>query len=92
MHGGSCYPLKVPVELWRFPDRTTEIGKMINAYLASAVELDNAAVHLLFSANRYEKRYVRRELHDMQIDLHVLLDSASVRSNLWKVFFCVLCL
>jgi len=43
-------------ELWRFPDRTTEIGKMINAYLSSGVEMDDACIHLLFSANRWEKR------------------------------------
>ena len=46
----------VPAELWRFPDRTTAIGKMIDAYLTSQAEIDDAAVHLLFSANRWEKR------------------------------------
>lgn len=51
--------LQVPAELWRFPDRTTAIGKMINAYLTSQSEIDDAAVHLLFSANRWEKRCVR---------------------------------
>jgi dTMP kinase len=47
---------KVKAEMWRFPDRTTEIGTMIDAYLARSKELDDAAVHLLFSANRWEKR------------------------------------
>jgi dTMP kinase len=47
---------QVKAEMWRFPDRTTEIGTMINAYLARSKELDDAAVHLLFSANRWEKR------------------------------------
>lgn len=46
----------VRAELWRFPDRTTAVGKMINAYLTSQAEIDDAAVHLLFSANRWEKR------------------------------------
>ncbi|KAL4425852.1 hypothetical protein ABPG75_009868 [Micractinium tetrahymenae] len=46
----------VNAELWRFPDRTTAIGKMINSYLTSQSEIDDAAVHLLFSANRWEKR------------------------------------
>jgi dTMP kinase len=46
----------VPAELWRFPDRTTAIGSMINSYLTSESEIDDAAVHLLFSANRWEKR------------------------------------
>ena len=31
---------------------------MINAYLASQKEIDDAAVHLLFSANRWEKQCV----------------------------------
>lgn len=35
-------------------DRTTAIGKMIDAYLRSAAELDDHAIHLLFSANRWE--------------------------------------
>ncbi|AFJ20321.1 thymidylate kinase [Cyprinid herpesvirus 1] len=43
-----------PAELMRFPDRTTTIGKMISSYLESKTELDDHAVHLLFSANRWE--------------------------------------
>lgn len=43
-------------EFWRFPDRTTTIGKMIDSYLGNQTEIDDAAVHLLFSANRWEKR------------------------------------
>ena len=37
-----------------FPDRTTIIGKMINDFLKSKVEVNNETIHLLFSANRYE--------------------------------------
>lgn len=48
----------VAAELWNFPDRTTAIGKMINAYLTSQADINDAAVHLLFSANRWEKRCV----------------------------------
>ncbi|EFJ13525.1 hypothetical protein SELMODRAFT_122192 [Selaginella moellendorffii] len=44
------------VEAWRFPDRTTAIGSSISAYLGGGAELDDRAVHLLFSANRWEKR------------------------------------
>jgi dTMP kinase len=40
--------------LLKFPDRTTAIGKMIEAYLHSESELDDRAIHLLFSANRWE--------------------------------------
>lgn len=39
-----------------FPDRKTEVGKMINAYLKQQVETDDRAIHLLFSANRWEQR------------------------------------
>lgn len=35
-------------------DRTTPIGKMIDAYLRSQSEMDDHAIHLLFSANRWE--------------------------------------
>ncbi|KAH7908625.1 thymidylate kinase-domain-containing protein, partial [Hygrophoropsis aurantiaca] len=42
------------VELIKFPDRTTAIGKTIDSYLRSESELDNHAIHLLFSANRWE--------------------------------------
>ncbi|TFL04947.1 P-loop containing nucleoside triphosphate hydrolase protein [Pterulicium gracile] len=38
----------------KFPDRTTPIGKMIDAYLRSESEMDDRAIHLLFSANRWE--------------------------------------
>ena len=49
-------PLKaagVNAELWRYPDSTTEMGKMINAYLQSSLDMDDGAIHLLFSANRW---------------------------------------
>ncbi|KAJ6831173.1 thymidylate kinase [Iris pallida] len=46
----------LPVEAWRFPDRTTCVGSMIAAYLANQSQLDDRAIHLLFSANRWEKR------------------------------------
>jgi len=41
-------------KLIKFPDRTTPIGKMIDAYLRSQSELDDHTIHLLFSANRWE--------------------------------------
>ncbi|KAF9225790.1 thymidylate kinase [Gyrodon lividus] len=40
--------------LIKFPDRTTAIGKTIDGYLRSEAELDDHAIHLLFSANRWE--------------------------------------
>ncbi|KAI5832670.1 P-loop containing nucleoside triphosphate hydrolase protein [Schizophyllum commune Tattone D] len=42
------------VELMKFPDRTTAIGKMIDAYLRTNIEMDDHVVHLLYSANRWE--------------------------------------
>ncbi|KAJ4780121.1 Thymidylate kinase [Rhynchospora pubera] len=44
------------VEAWRFPDITTGIGQMISSYLLNESQLDDRAIHLLFSANRWEKR------------------------------------
>ncbi|CAN8248483.1 unnamed protein product [Cochlearia groenlandica] len=43
-------------ELWRFPDRETNVGNMISAYLSNKSQLDDHTIHLLFSANRWEKR------------------------------------
>ncbi|KAM0667272.1 hypothetical protein ACQRIU_005127 [Beauveria bassiana] len=42
------------VKLMRFPDRTTPVGQMIDSYLKSTVRMDDHAIHLLFSANRWE--------------------------------------
>lgn len=35
-------------------DRTTTIGQLISAYLEKKSDLEDHAVHLLFSANRWE--------------------------------------
>ncbi|XP_059460477.1 thymidylate kinase-like [Corylus avellana] len=43
-------------ELWRFPDRSTNVGQMISSYLSNNSQLDDHTIHLLFSANRWEKR------------------------------------
>lgn len=40
--------------LWRFPNRNSATGRAIDAYLAGNTHLDDRAVHLLFSANRWE--------------------------------------
>ncbi|RYQ96772.1 hypothetical protein Ahy_B08g092641 isoform C [Arachis hypogaea] len=47
----------ISAELWRFPDRNTDVGKMISAYLTNTSQLDDHTIHLLFSANRWEKRF-----------------------------------
>lgn len=46
----------VKAEMWRYPDRTTAIGTVIDDYLSKKIELDDRAAHLLFAANRWEKR------------------------------------
>jgi len=46
--------LGIAATAMRFPDRTTMVGDLINQYLQSKSELDDRAVHLLFSANRWE--------------------------------------
>ncbi|KAM0754060.1 Deoxythymidylate kinase, partial [Meredithblackwellia eburnea MCA 4105] len=49
----------------RFPDRTTTTGGMINSYLLSKTELDDRAIHLLFSANRWERaNEILKDLHE----------------------------
>lgn len=40
--------------LFRYPDRTTETGKMIDAYLKSHSGGSDQMIHLMFSANRWE--------------------------------------
>ena len=42
------------VEHIRFPNRTTPIGQMINSYLSGQSQQEDHAIHLLFSANRWE--------------------------------------
>ena len=39
----------------RFPDRETQVGKVIDSYLQSKSQLDDHVIHLLFSTNRWEK-------------------------------------
>ena len=44
----------VKVHHTRFPNRSTTIGQMINSYLSGQSQQDDHAIHLLFSANRWE--------------------------------------
>ncbi|KAI9027142.1 deoxythymidylate kinase [Phycomyces nitens] len=54
-----------------FPNRTTQTGKMIDSYLRQATELDDHAVHLLFSANRWEAMKSIKDTLDAGITLVV---------------------
>ncbi|XP_040283875.1 thymidylate kinase [Bufo bufo] len=38
----------------RFPERTTEIGRLVGSYLEKKSNIEDHTVHLLFSANRWE--------------------------------------
>ncbi|KAK4226692.1 thymidylate kinase-domain-containing protein [Podospora fimiseda] len=42
------------VKALRFPDRTTPTGHLIDSYLSQSSSLPDHAIHLLFSANRWE--------------------------------------
>ncbi|KAI9834571.1 MAG: hypothetical protein M1819_002947 [Sarea resinae] len=42
------------VKTTRFPNRATTIGQMINRYLEGRTEQEDHAIHLLFTANRWE--------------------------------------
>ena len=46
--------LAQPVHFIKFPERTSAIGRVINEYLQCGNDLSNQAIHLLFSANRWE--------------------------------------
>ncbi|XP_063381097.1 thymidylate kinase [Cydia fagiglandana] len=46
---------QIKAEYTNFPARQTEIGKVINNYLMSKVSIITEAIHLLFSANRWER-------------------------------------
>ncbi|XP_042234814.1 thymidylate kinase-like isoform X2 [Homarus americanus] len=50
----SLNKLGKPTIFMRFPDRNTPIGVIIDKYLSCEEEMDDHAIHLLFSANRWE--------------------------------------
>lgn len=63
----------------RFPDRTTAVGKVIDQYLRSAPVMDgkrgavdDRAVHLLFSANRWES--IPSILETLSQGVHIVCD------------------
>lgn len=56
----------------KFPERSTPIGKMIDSYLGKLSEMDDRSIHLLFSANRWEK--VEDILTSLNNGQHVICD------------------
>jgi len=47
---------KVDVKFMNFPNRSTETGEMLDAYLRKKDNLNNEGIHLLFAVNRWEAR------------------------------------
>ncbi|CAD7702573.1 unnamed protein product, partial [Ostreobium quekettii] len=47
---------QVLAEWCSFPDRSTGVGQLIDSYLAGAQNSEDDVIHLLFAANRLEKR------------------------------------
>lgn len=62
--------LGITVKNLRFPERNTEIGKMIGLFLQSKKKMSNELLHLLFSANRWE---LKEEIEDYLRKGHVVL-------------------
>ena len=60
----KCLSVGLAATAWRFPDRTTSTGKLIDQYLTSSNNnnnnnnnnppLSDQSIHLLFSANRWD--------------------------------------
>ncbi|KNC32570.1 hypothetical protein FF38_13105, partial [Lucilia cuprina] len=46
----------IPVKHMVFPERTSDIGKLINGYLTNKQDLNDETIHLLFAANRWEHK------------------------------------
>lgn len=65
--------LNIPHKLCKFPQRETEIGKLINTYLTDKdFKLSDEAAHLLFSANRWE--LVDQIIDDLNNGYLIILD------------------
>ncbi|MCL4133828.1 UNVERIFIED_CONTAM: hypothetical protein GTU68_064104 [Idotea baltica] len=52
----------IPTNYMCFPDRSTKIGQLIDGYLKCNNDLEDHAIHLLFSANRWENVPKMKEL------------------------------
>ncbi|KAL3232119.1 Thymidylate kinase [Nakaseomyces bracarensis] len=63
----------IPVHATKFPNRESEIGQLINRYLTDkSFTLPDQAVHLLFSANRWE--YIKELKQKLNQGCYVVLD------------------
>ena len=62
----------IPCKHLHFPIRTTAVGRIIDDYLSKRIELHDSAVHLLFSANRWE--CVSDMVADMEKGVNLVVD------------------
>ncbi len=65
---------KIPHKIYKFPDRTSVTGKMLDAYLKSTSDskLNPTALHFIFAANRWEHADAMRR--DLESGIHLLVD------------------
>jgi len=63
---------KESAKMMRFPDRTTKLGQVIDGYLQNKEELNDHVIHLLFSANRWEKTSEMKKA--LEAGQHVIID------------------
>ena len=59
-------------KMMRFPDRDTNIGKTISSYLKNESNLEDHVIHLLFSANRWERK--NDLVQALESGQHVIVD------------------
>lgn len=55
-------------EYYKFPNRETPIGRIINEYLTKNMQLSDQSIHLLFSSNRWELQETIRAKLDAGVD------------------------
>lgn len=81
----------IPVKSRSFPDRTTQIGRMINQFLWNKVDLAPEVVHLLFAANRWEcKEDILKELQagtTLIVDRYAASGTAYTAANTGRPLF-----
>ena len=59
-------------KLMRFPDRSTQVGKLIDSYLRNKEQMDDRVIHLLFSTNRWEMAADLKKA--LEAGQHVIVD------------------
>lgn len=78
------------VKQMKFPDRSTITGRMIDGYLAQGVAMDDHAIHLLFSANRWECRCEHSLVEDhARLLLEKECNTILCTEKIWKKCFWV---